>query len=379
MGAVTAGGFAAARLRLRAAARRRRASRPTGGRRLPARSRRRLRRGRWCAAPCRRRRVRRRATRRRPSGRALPPARRTVPFVRRRAAASAARGGRGGRGARRGAAGRGLLDRALGGGPGARARLVVSAAHRRRHAGARAGHEQRREARRGLAPAGAHRVRHGGQVGEPLAYAGQREQAGELARHAPGHGQRDLDAALDGEPAARLAVRDVAREPALVAHAQADLAGIGDDPLDAQAAGAGRELVVLLAQPLARAEQRALDRRAAHAHALADVLVAQALELAHHEDLVMGVGQPAEGAAEQVELLLGVDRLVWARRRLRQPAVVGGGEPVVGVERDLLGAPPAAVGVDARVLGDLVDPGLEGDGALGLAHPPQRGRRRPPG
>ena len=87
----------------------------------------------------------------------------------------------------------------------------------------------------------------------------------------------------------------------------------GDDRLDALAALAGDELLVLLAQALAGAEERALDAGAADAEALADLAVGEALELAHHEDLVVGVRQAAEGAAQVVELLLGVDRGVGGR------------------------------------------------------------------
>jgi hypothetical protein len=43
----------------------------------------------------------------------------------------------------------------------------------------------------------------------------------------------------------------------------------------------------------------------------------------------------------------------------------------VGVVGDLLAALGAPEGVDARVLGDLVDPRLEGDRRLGGAHAPQ--------
>ena len=56
-----------------------------------------------------------------------------------------------------------------------------------------------------------------------------------------------------------------------------------------------------------------------------------------------------------------------------EPHVIGRREPVVGVVGDLLGAAAAAIGVDAGVLGDLVDPRLEGDRPLGLAHAAQRG------
>ena len=48
----------------------------------------------------------------------------------------------------------------------------------------------------------------------------------------------------------------------------------------------GDQLVVLLGEAPAGAEQRRLDGRTAHAQALADLAVAQALELAHDEDLV---------------------------------------------------------------------------------------------
>ena len=60
-------------------------------------------------------------------------------------------------------------------------------------------------------------------------------------------------------------------------------------------------------------------------------------------------------------------------RRADEAAVVGGAEALVGVHRDLLRAARPAELVDARVLGDLVDPRLEGDGAVGVAHAAQRG------
>ena len=71
-----------------------------------------------------------------------------------------------------------------------------------------------------------------------------------------------------------------------------------------------------------------------------------------------------------------------AWRRPRRPAMgsaatsrpwSAGPRPSLGVVGDLLGAAGAAERVDARVLGDLVDPGLEGDRPLGLAHAAQRG------
>ena len=52
--------------------------------------------------------------------------------------------------------------------------------------------------------------------------------------------------------------------------------------------------------------------------------------------------------------------------------VVGGGEALVGVVGDLLGALGAPERVDAAVLGDLVEPRLERERLLGLAHAAQR-------
>src|SRR5439155_8134253 len=108
------------------------------------------------------------------------------------------------------------------------------------------------------------------------------------------HRRVDQDAAVEArEPRlapAGLAVGDVAGHPALIARPQRSRRGVGDDRLDAAAALAGDELGVLLREPAARAEERGLDRRPAHAEPLADLAVAEALELAHHEDLVMGLG-----------------------------------------------------------------------------------------
>ena len=85
------------------------------------------------------------------------------------------------------------------------------------------------------------------------------------------------------------------------------------------------------------------------------------------------VGEAAEGAAEVVELLLGVDRVVGRGVAGDEAALIGLAEALAGVHRDFLGAPRAPELVDAGVLGDLVDPRLEGDRAVGLAHAAQRG------
>ena len=172
-----------------------------------------------------------------------------------------------------------------------------------------------------------------------------------------------------GAPAG-LAVGDVARHLALVARARAPAGGAGDDRLDAPAALAGDELLVLLGQAPPGAEEGGLHRRPAHPELLADLAVAQAFELAHDEDLVVGLGEPAEGAAQVVERHARVDRGLGRRALAHEVQALAA---VVGVVGDLLGALGAPEGVDARVLGDLVDPRLEGDRGLGGAHAPQGG------
>jgi hypothetical protein len=85
----------------------------------------------------------------------------------------------------------------------------------------------------------------------------------------------------------------------------------------------------------------------------------------------MGLRQAAEGAAQVVELLLLVVADLGRGVLGDQAAVVGGAEALLGVVGDLLGAARPAELVDARVLGDLVDPRLERDRPVGVAHPPQ--------
>ena len=262
---------------------------------------------------------------------------------------------------------------------------VVALGDLRADAGAEAGHDDRRDGGQ-LGPA------RGGVVGQQrqLARPGvagaaaaaaqqqrEREQRGDLLHRAlaqrPAGDQRLVDAGGERLAAARLAVGDVARQAARVARAETAARGGRDDRLDPQAALAGGELVVLLREPAAGAEERALDGGAAHAHPLADLAIGEALELAQDEDLVMGLGEPAERADHVVELLLGGERGVRHRLGRDQAAVVGRGEALVGVEGDLLRALGPAELVDARVLGDLVDPRLERDRALRRAHAAQRG------
>ena len=104
---------------------------------------------------------------------------------------------------------------------------------------------------------------------------------------------------------AGLAVRQMFGHPATLAEAEraqrcrAVGADHGHHPLAAPAAD---ELVVLLGQPPAGAEQGALDHRPRHAHALADLLVGEAFELAQDENFVVALRQTAEGATQIVEL-----------------------------------------------------------------------------
>ena len=104
---------------------------------------------------------------------------------------------------------------------------------------------------------------------------------------------------------------------------------------------------------------------------VADLLVGESLELAHHDDPVMALGQAAEGSAQIVESLLVLDRSVGRRRsdELARSAV----GVVVVLERDLAHASRPAELVDAGVLGDLVEPRLERDRPLGVAQAAQRG------
>src|SRR5262249_10318065 len=129
----------------------------------------------------------------------------------------------------------------------------------------------------------------------------QRQEGGDLRPHRG----VDEDARVEAREAcltpARLAVGDVARHALLVARAERPGRRVRDDRLCAAAAPAPRQLGVLLGEAAARPEERGLDRRAAHAEALADLAVAEALELAHDEDLVVRLGEAAEGAAEVVE------------------------------------------------------------------------------
>ena len=104
---------------------------------------------------------------------------------------------------------------------------------------------------------------------------------------------------------------------------------------------------------------------------LADLAVGEAFELAQHEDLVVGVRQPAERADSWSSCCLAASAMLGHRLGRDEAPVVGGREALVGVEGDLLRALGAAELVDARVLRDLVHPRLERDRALGGAHAPQ--------
>jgi len=88
---------------------------------------------------------------------------------------------------------------------------------------------------------------------------------------------------------------------------------------------------------------------------------------------MVNLRQATEGAAQVVQIDLRVDGRVGRRAHTGEPVVVAGTERAVGIERHLVAVARAAEGIDARVLGDLVHPGLEGDLAIGLAHATKRG------
>jgi predicted urease superfamily metal-dependent hydrolase len=93
------------------------------------------------------------------------------------------------------------------------------------------------------------------------------------------------------------------------AEADADQAASGAG--DGQCAAAGEE-----------GQRHARDDRQRHAHALADLLVGEAFELAQDEDLVVALRQAPEGAAQVVELQPALDLQV-GRRGQRQRAAIG--------------------------------------------------------
>ena len=163
--------------------------------------------------------------------------------------------------------------------------------------------------------------------------------------------------------AARLAVGQVTAEPAALLDPEcmqgASITGLNDG-LDLLAAASAGKLLILLAQLAAGTEEAALDHRLRHPEALADLVVGAALELAHHQQLVMAVRQSTESAAEVIELLLAFDRGRGRRHQRQTPAVVGR-ELIVVLHRHLTGARAAPELVDARVLGNGEDPRFERD------------------
>ena len=189
--------------------------------------------------------------------------------------------------------------------------------------------------------------------------------------------QRDARCDLDVQPGesrlmtAGLAPGEMAGDLTAVAQPGPPAAHRRERRLHLAAALAGDEVVVLGLEALAGAEEGALDGRAAHAELLADLCVGTALELAEHDDVDVRLRQRAQRALEALERLACLDRL-GDGPRADQAALVGGAERLVVVVGDLLGPARAPVRVDARVLGDLVDPGSERDRAVRVAHAAQR-------
>ena len=142
--------------------------------------------------------------------------------------------------------------------------------------------------------------------------------------------------------------------------------------LDLLAAPAAGQLVVLLAELAAGPEQGALDHLARHAEPVADLVVGEALELAHDEQLVVALGQAAEGAAQVVERCLLSTAAGGRRARSRAARARPRRSSSSALERHLARRGDAAELVDAGVLGDLVDPRLERDRLVARAQPAQR-------
>jgi hypothetical protein len=125
----------------------------------------------------------------------------------------------------------------------------------------------------------------------PKTPQGERQQGGNLAGDAGLAQDRLVETGKPGVTPARLAVRQVTREPPSLLGTERGAhrcrARGGDDRLDALAALAADELVIFHSEALARAKQRALHDRSRHPEALADLVVRESLELAHHQDLVV--------------------------------------------------------------------------------------------
>src|SRR5437588_6850299 len=124
-----------------------------------------------------------------------------------------------------------------------------------------------------------------------------------------------------------------------------------------------RDVVVLLAEPAACAQQRALDHRKRHSGAGGEFRIRESLQLAKHDDRMLPLGEPAERPVQGIELLALLEAAIW-RRRHRDEMLT-----VATLDRNFPGPLNAPELVDAGVLRDLVDPGFERDRAIARAHP----------
>ena len=175
------------------------------------------------------------------------------------------------------------------------------------------------------------------------------------------------EAGCPGKPrvaAAWLAVREMPHQLAGLANPEASESAAlpaVDNRAGALASPAADELLVLLRETAPGAEQGALDDWARHPQPRADLAVRQSFQLAQDEDPVMKLRHPPEGAAQVIELLLGLDGDVRARGDREQ--VVGSAFGLARlVKRHLVAAlrPPELV--DSTRSGDRADPGLNAIG-----------------
>ena len=175
-----------------------------------------------------------------------------------------------------------------------------------------------------------------------------------------------------GVAPAWLAALQMAGKAAAVTRAGAALRDAVHGSSHALTAGPGVDLVEPGAQAATGPEQQALDRAAREPHAAPDAVVGKALQLPHHEDLVLRGRKVVECHAQRVELVPARDVSIRTAGGLGDAALLDRAE-VVRVDRHLLRAPGAAEVVDAGVLRDLVDPGPEDDLLVGAAQGPQGG------
>ena len=146
-----------------------------------------------------------------------------------------------------------------------------------------------------------------------------------------------------------------------------------DQRLRAPAALAGRDLVVFVLEAAARPEQHALDRRAREVRCGWRSPRRRGPRAPSGPDLVLRRRQAAERLRKRVACPRAArPPRAWLAVACEMRPSSCGVKSSESIETSC-GAPLPAELVDAGVLGDLVDPGLEGDLAVGRPQAAQRG------